>query len=215
VTDVEVIFLWQKTCDNCTDLKHHGVLRRIRRVFGPLPDVWWRPKQLAPQAPKETVNGDTTHRHRLTMENGRVIGKPVFGANLNELRDTVDELYTPLIVFMEGNESEEVDVVEAVGADPDIDYTEFDTEDNAVDAITETPNQAARILVNRTFRFYVQQVVRIPTAETRKLRREKHPNPNYAHHLKPPHNWNDETGDVQFDTQGWIEAFTRAREAEY
>jgi hypothetical protein len=150
------------------------------------------------------------------VENGRVIGDPNFGANLDPIREMVDgDLYTPMIVLSEGAVSEEVDIVDAVGADPDIDYTEYDTDDHAIDAITETPNQAARILVNRVFRFYIQYVVNIPTEEARKMRREKSANPNYAHHLKPRQNWNDEIGDVEFDTQGWVTAFRRAREPEF
>lgn len=211
-----VFFIWQRTCENCKQLKRHGVLKRLDRVFGSLPDVGCVPQRLAPQGPSEEIGGHETYRHRLTMEQGRVIGEPSFGANLDRIREMVGgDLYTPMIVLSQGDVSEEVDIVDAVGADPEIDYTNYDIENNAVDAIIETPNQAARILVNRAFRFYIQYVVDIPTGEARKMRREKSPNPNYAHHLKPRQKWNDETGDVEFDTKGWIQAFTRAREPEY
>lgn len=193
---MNVTWIYSHHCEQCEKFESHGVTTLLADTFFPLTDVWFESRRIDlvgsvdptddVPAPVLTKNGD-----------GRVQPIAVHTAPTKDLRRKLgSDVQTPTLLLDHEDTVEEVDPIAEIGK------ATFDNLGNEV-------NMAARGLVSKTFDFYVRHVVDAHRMDKIVMRQQPDPKRASMKRLKPPRRHGE------FRPYDWIDAFTRARQAQY
>lgn len=191
---MNVYWIWSLECDTCQAFAEGGVVDLIADTIIPLPDVFWMQRRIG-----LVGSTDPTDAHPAppltTNQDGEIEPVLLFESPLDDLEAKADEdLYTPCMILEAGDATEQVDVAAYV-------------DQTTSDVVREQPWLAARSLLKKTFRFYIEH--RVETSPTNKTLLRRSQQKGSVQYLEPQYEYG------KFKSHEWQDAFSRARQVNY